>query len=325
MLTVVFATHNGSDTLHLMLDAMTKLKAPETGWKLIAVDNGSTDNTPDILRSYVGLLPLMVMEQPERGKNRALNLALEHVDGDLIVLTDDDVVPTPDWLCQIRQGADTNPQYDLFGGAILPLWLSEPPTWLIENVPVGIAYAITQAHKIDGPTSPGLIWGPNMAIRRKVFDAGHRFDESVGPGPGRYRMGSETEFTTRLSGLGYGCWHLPHAKVSHIIQPHQLEPTWLIERAYRFGRDMFYKEFDPSLASDGHLGIRNAPTILGLPRWAFRLIGQQAVVAAWSRLVGNRAKWIQARWDVAYWHGYLREGFTKGAVLRRVRKDHIYL
>lgn len=321
MLTVVFASHNGSDTLRLMLDAMTKLKPPAAGWRIIAVDNGSTDSTLDILRGYVGLLPLTVLNEPKRGKNRALNLAIEQVHGDLIVFTDDDVLPRTDWLCNIRQGADMNPDYDIFGGAILPFWVSEPPTWLIENVPVGIAYAITDPHKIDGPTGAGSIWGANMAVRSRVFDAGYRFDEAVGPGPGRYRMGSETEFTTRLSRLGYRCWHLPHAKVSHIIQSHQLEPRWVIERAYRFGRDMFYKDFDPSLRSDAERRSHRVPTIFGVPRWAFRFAAQQAIVAACARISGDRGRWIQARWDVAYWHGYLREGFTEGALIRKEPKQ----
>lgn len=41
-----------------------------------------------------------------------------------------------------------------------------------------------------------------MAIRRKMFDAEHRFDTSVGPKGKNYVMGSETKFTSRLHKVG---------------------------------------------------------------------------------------------------------------------------
>lgn len=39
----------------------------------MAVDNGSTDGSGDLLRSAAGRLPLTVLTEPAKGKNRALN------------------------------------------------------------------------------------------------------------------------------------------------------------------------------------------------------------------------------------------------------------
>jgi glycosyltransferase involved in cell wall biosynthesis len=58
------------------------------------VDNGS----PDLLRTHADRLLLTVVSQPQRSKNRALNLGLRHARGELIVLTDDDFIVEPGWL-----------------------------------------------------------------------------------------------------------------------------------------------------------------------------------------------------------------------------------
>ena len=45
MLTVLIATRNGAATLPRVLASYTQLEPPTGGWKLVVVDNGSTDGT----------------------------------------------------------------------------------------------------------------------------------------------------------------------------------------------------------------------------------------------------------------------------------------
>lgn len=125
-------------------------------------------------------------------------------------------------------------------------------------MPLGVTYAVTPDYVEEGPVSPGLVWGPSMAFRRRVFDAGHRFDPAVGPQPGNYRMGAETEFTERLGRLGYKAWFVPRAEVQHIIRPNQMDPNWIVRRAYRFGRDIYWKEREKA-DNAGGAGFRTAP------------------------------------------------------------------
>ena len=126
MLTVLMATHNGAKTLPRVLDAYLDLHEPPGGWKAIIVDNASTDDTADTVLSYAGHLPILLVREPRRGKNWGLNTGLQHVEGDLVVFTDDDIVPDPDWLVRMRQVADDQPDYDVFGGKIEPIWLHSP-------------------------------------------------------------------------------------------------------------------------------------------------------------------------------------------------------
>ena len=65
MLTVLFATFNGAHTLPTVLEAYRNLEEPDGGWKLVVVDNGSTDDTPIILNRFKDLLPLTCLHLSE--------------------------------------------------------------------------------------------------------------------------------------------------------------------------------------------------------------------------------------------------------------------
>lgn len=234
--TVVFATRNRAAALAPVLECFTALKAPEGGWKLVVVDNGSSDGTSNLLRAYADRLPLTALSEPHPGKNRALNTALPHFEGALIVLTDDDVLPQPDWLPRLQQAALDHPEASLFGGTVLPHWSRPRPAWLTESaVPFSVLYA--QQKRKAGPCCCDAIFGPNMAVRSSVFEAGHRFSERVGPDESQrmYAMGGETEFLRRVEAAGYTGWFVPEAVVGHIIRPEQLDEAWILQRAYRYG------------------------------------------------------------------------------------------
>ena len=83
MLTVVITTYNGAPTLPEVLDAYRRLEPPARGWKLVVVDNDSTDGTPEILASFRDRLPLRALHQRRRGQNAARNTGLPNVEGDL--------------------------------------------------------------------------------------------------------------------------------------------------------------------------------------------------------------------------------------------------
>tara|TARA_R110001599_G_scaffold353742_2_gene596034 strand:+ start:6404 stop:6745 length:342 start_codon:yes stop_codon:yes gene_type:complete len=113
MLTVLFATYNGATTLARSLENFCLLDPPEGGYKLVVVDNASTDETPSTLKAYESRLPLTWIRIEQQGKNKALNAGLELVEGDLVVLTDDDTIGQQDWLVRLREIADMHPEVAL--------------------------------------------------------------------------------------------------------------------------------------------------------------------------------------------------------------------
>src|ERR1700730_805473 len=122
MITILLATHNGADTLPAVLNAYCKLESPYDGWELIIVDNGSTDNTEEIVHASQSCLPLTYVFEPRLGKAVAQNTGLSRINGDLVVMTDDDALPRPDWLVQMGLAADSEPPYCSFRGTIIRRW-----------------------------------------------------------------------------------------------------------------------------------------------------------------------------------------------------------
>ena len=242
MLTVMFSTRNGSAVLPRVLEAMTRARPPTGGWKVIAVDNGSTDDSADLLRTYQTRLPLTVLDEPVPGKNRGLNRALEIAEGDFFVFCDDDVVVAEDWLVKWREAADIHAGYDLFGGRVEPLWPSDLPQWVLDEVHHSVVFG-TNMHMREGPCAAIAMFGTNMAIRASVFESGIRFNANIGPDNSRaYPMGSETELALRLAALGHQAWFAQGARVQHIVRPHQMERLSILLRGYRWGRGQAHME-----------------------------------------------------------------------------------
>jgi glycosyltransferase involved in cell wall biosynthesis len=297
--TVLMATHNGQRTLPQVLNAYLCLDAVPGGYHLVVADNASTDETPRILARYADRLPLRVVPAPDRGKNKALNRALAFREGALVVLTDDDAVPKADWLVQLQRTAVAQPQHAVFGGAIEPVWPGACPEWIPRLVNMGATFAVTPAGARSGPVPAAQVWGPNMAIRREAFDAGHRFDETIGPSAGQYVMGSEVEFTCRLEKAGYRAWFCAEAEVGHLIRENQLDPQWIIQRAFRLGRHMCHQERDQ--IAPGTALWR------GAPRWRYGQFVREKLRSLWGHARRDFDTAFLADWELSFLRGYLSE------------------
>src|SRR6516164_1146245 len=243
-LTILFATRNGAPTLPRMLDALENLEPGGRPVKIVAVDNASTDGSAELIRARYGKLPITLLSEARLGKNIALNRGLTEVEGDLVVLTDDDIIPRYDWLTSIRRVAEEQPSYDIFGGAIYPLWEEIPEEWVLRNVPKGW-FGSTDFN--EGPIKPDKVWGGNMTVRAKVF-SDHRFFEGIGPnGTRKYE---DIEFTLRAAKAGHMCWHSRSAVVGHIIRADQLRSEWLLQRAYNQAKGWRHFNSDKSSGGD---------------------------------------------------------------------------
>ena len=179
-LTVLFATWNGEDVLPRTLEAYRRIESPGHPWKMVIVDNGSTDSTPAIIASFKDHLPIEMLREPVPGQNRALNSGLIAVEGRAVIITDDDTIPDPSFLTEWSRCLDKRQGYDLFGGTIEPLFDAPVPEWILKNRDLCNMFFAAR-NLSEGPVGPGSIFGGNMAVRVSVFERGFRFDENIGP------------------------------------------------------------------------------------------------------------------------------------------------
>lgn len=298
-LLVVFATHNGAGWIEQVLAGYARQEGPVCSWALMAVDNASTDATRTILDGWVDRLPLVVLDEPRPGKNAALNHALSVINNQVcdFVFTDDDAVPTPDFISRWTEILKARPGCGLFGGSVIPCF-----DRVDDAVPLryqswyGEIYA--RNCRPAGPIQPEDIFGPNMAVSGELIRRGFRFDETIGPSSAdaAYPMGSETEFCVRVAReTGVAAWFAREAQVHHIVRPDQADENFILARAFRHGRGV------AQMHGPGRRGL--AAALKARLRIAVLLL---------LASLGH----IPARWNAA-WHSGFEAGMAKSASTER--------
>jgi glycosyltransferase involved in cell wall biosynthesis len=77
-------------------EVLERVEALELEKQVIVVDDGSTDDTPQILERWrAGGEGRLVLHQPNRGKGAAIRAAIPHVDGEIAVIQDADLEYDP--------------------------------------------------------------------------------------------------------------------------------------------------------------------------------------------------------------------------------------
>jgi hypothetical protein len=212
-------------------------------WEIILADNAGNAETARIAESFSTLIPVKLVVETAPGKNNALNTALKYSNDDLIIFTDDDVIPDPAWAKELVDVAGRWETADIFGGRILPRYPAGQTVPLIDDpVFFRVAYSIADLDLPEGNYPAGKIWGANMMVRRRVFEQGLRFNTDIGPSGSNYVMGSETEFLQRASDAGFTAVYAPSAVVYHQIRSEQLTCSWIYGRAFRVGRGLAYHD-----------------------------------------------------------------------------------
>jgi GT2 family glycosyltransferase len=91
---IVIPTFNGSSRIGNCLDALMKQVAGRDV-EILVVDDGSTDNTANIVKRYSSA---RLITQANAGPATARNRGALEAQGKILLFTDDDCVPMPDWL-----------------------------------------------------------------------------------------------------------------------------------------------------------------------------------------------------------------------------------
>jgi len=100
MISVIVCTHNRSKKLLDTLNAIENQTLSKEKYELIVVNDGSTDDTAEILENFEKntKLNMKIIQQGDSGLAVSRNAGLKYAKGDLIAFTDDDCIPDKDWL-----------------------------------------------------------------------------------------------------------------------------------------------------------------------------------------------------------------------------------
>lgn len=117
-LSVIMPTYNGAQFLPAALWSV--VAQPCMDFEVIAVDDGSTDETPAILRSFAKRIPMTIIEVPHRGSWAAnTNLGMEAAKGRYLCWLHQDDCWCPERLTALRIVTDLHPETAL---VLHPCW-----------------------------------------------------------------------------------------------------------------------------------------------------------------------------------------------------------
>lgn len=239
-ISIVFATRDRAEQLKHTLAAYQALETTGITWELVVIDNDSHDDTASVLAAAAETLPLTRLFVEAGGQNRARNAAIERLRGELVIFTDDDVIPEPNCLRAYAAAAGRWPDEAIFGARIEPRFPEGTPGWMRSE---DFAFGTTAFARYHPAEQEGHVkrhpYGPSFAIRRHVLK-GRRFPEHLGPQSGAYPMGGEGHFLREIAADGYRYIYVPEARVQHIVRAEQTTERWLLRRARNKGRGQIH-------------------------------------------------------------------------------------
>jgi glycosyltransferase involved in cell wall biosynthesis len=291
-LSVLICTYNRAALLRDTLAALGAARPPaDCRVEIVVVDNNSTDETPDVVRQAIVQDGWAVRYAVERrqGKGFALNTGLALATGDIIALTDDDVLPADDWLKRIVDDF-RNSELTFVFGKVLPRWEVPPPPELLTPLASAVWGPLALVDYGDEPIeydAESFAWkrfpiGANFAVRRRALDQIGGWRTDLGKVDNSLIAGEDHELCVRLyrCGLYLGLYD-PQVTVRHFVPASRLTRKYFRRWFYWHGRTMARMMSD--IYPDLDLG--SVPSIAGIPRFVYRQVLEQIV--QWARRAGR--------------------------------------
>ncbi len=229
-LSVIIPTYDRVDVLRRMLNLLTTQTLAQTEFEVIVIDDGSTDETPRLLREWEtkGLLNLKWESQPNSGQGAARNRGIELATGEILLFLGDDMLPVPSLLEAHLKFHILYTEVTM-GCLGLVEWHSELIVtrfmrWLTTS---GIQFRFNDLKKGE-QVDYKRFYTANISVKRELIGT-ERFDTDF-TGWGY----EDIELGYRLQRKGLKLIYTPEALVQHL---HEITPANLSKRQFQAGKN----------------------------------------------------------------------------------------
>jgi GT2 family glycosyltransferase len=232
----VVCTHNRSTYLRKALHSLTEQTLDRQRYEVLVVDNGSRDNTRQVVEEFASVPNLRYIYEPVLGLSRARNTGYQQARGTYIAYLDDDAVAAPQWLEKIVEVFETfQPAPGAVGGKSEPIWEAPRPAWLSDRFFGHLAL-------IDWSDTPMVVdgedmWlaGCNIAFPRHLLVQVEGFREDLGRKGIQLIAGEEVYLQQQVKALGYSLVYHPQVCVGHHVAPARLTQRYFRKHRYWMG------------------------------------------------------------------------------------------
>ncbi len=263
-ISLIISSKNRAYGLKNCLDAVSSAArhAEHLALELVFVDNGSTDNTSEIVREWAETAPIAtnLIHETKPGLANARNSGMDAAKGKILAFTDDDCEIFPDYFSALSTlfAADEEP---VMRGGRIELGDSR-------DLPITIKTELEPILMTPYHHSGGFIHGANMAFTRALADRIGLFDTRFGAGT-PFRSGEDTDYVHRAFNAGIRVEYLPEFAVKHFHGRRAIDEVHKLQSGYAFGNGALYAKY----LFDRRSNMR------GMLRWDIR----QAILEAVGR------------------------------------------
>jgi len=260
---VIIPTFNRSRLLEQTVDTFLAQDYPADRWELLLVDNGSSDDTPELMqRLQAGHPRIRSMSEPRKGAHFARNTGALAASGRILYFTDDDMLAEPSMLGQIVRGFDLDPEVAAVTGKVLPKWETEPPVWVLEHCRNALLSLLDLGEAtVVSEEDPG-VFSCHEAVLRDVFMKAGGFNPDTNAGV--FTGDNETGLNIKIKQLGHRFAYVGSAVTHHIIPESRMTQKYLNGRMADQGFCDSYSQFRALHPGKGRLARRMlAHSVLG--------------------------------------------------------------
>lgn len=218
---VIVPVYNDPDGIETTLQSLVDQEYPDDDHEILAVDNGSTDETANVIDCFAERYEPVVSltESAIQGSYAARNRGVEHASGEFIAFIDADMWVDSDWIESVVRVATTE-GYDYFGCDVEIVPVNEPPT-LAERYNMVTGFPVEE-YVEESHFAPTCC----LVVHREVLKEVGLFDE-------RLLSGGDKEFGKRVQCRGFSQGYVPDITMYH---PARGSFFTLFKKAFRIGR-----------------------------------------------------------------------------------------
>jgi cellulose synthase/poly-beta-1,6-N-acetylglucosamine synthase-like glycosyltransferase len=319
---VIVPAYHAVDVIGQCVEALLNQTIDRAMYEIIVVDDGSEDETPDIAAAAGADV---VIRAAHGGSAAARNVGIASAKGDILLFTDADCVPSPDWIARMVEPfkdpkvVGTKGTYRTRQGALIAR---------LTQLEFEIRYQRMRHFRyID------FIDTYAAAYRKEILTTAHGFNTE-------YVAAEDVELSFRLARAGHRMVFVPEAWVWHL---HPATLSSYLRRKMRFGywRALLYAQLPEKISGDAHTDPMLKPQFgllavaLGfgvgafvyypLAYVAFVLLGLFFVTTLpFVRWAWSRDRTVALAWPGVTFLRVLLQGATLGAgfVLHKIRPSH---
>jgi cellulose synthase/poly-beta-1,6-N-acetylglucosamine synthase-like glycosyltransferase len=127
--TIIVPSFNEETTIHKTVSSLLELNYPKDKLELILIDDGSTDNTWEVMQQFSNHPNIKVLRKENGGKYTALNLGLEQTKSDFVGCLDADSLVDKEALVRIMSYFEQDP----LAMAVVPSVVVDNPKGILQN------------------------------------------------------------------------------------------------------------------------------------------------------------------------------------------------